>query len=79
MSTQTKSPAAIKTPASTNPGLPAFIKLLIGAGGIYSAFLYYGTLQEDVFHYTAADGKMFKQAWFLQAIGIYFSMTGIHY
>jgi hypothetical protein len=26
-------------------GLPSSIKLLIGAGGIYAAFLYYGTLQ----------------------------------
>lgn len=47
-------------------GLPQPVKLLIGAGGIYAAFLYYGTLQEDVFHYKAADGSGFKAAWFLQ-------------
>ena len=49
--------AAASTTSTTAPKaveLPAFIKLLIGAGGIYAAFLYYGTLQEDVFHYTAA-------------------------
>lgn len=49
--------------------IPKGLKLLIGAGGIYAAFLYYGTLQEDVFHYKAADGSKFKQAWFLQALG----------
>jgi len=49
-------------------GLPSAVKLLIGAGGIYAAFLYYGSLQEDVFRYTAADGTQFKQAWFLQVL-----------
>jgi len=44
------------------------LKLLIGAGGIYGAFLYYGSLQEDVFRYAAADGGQFKQAWFLQVL-----------
>eukprot|EP01035_Chromulina_nebulosa_P010705 gene10705-14366_t len=48
--------------------LPQSLKLIIGAGGIYAAFLYYGTLQEDVFHYVAADGTKFKAAWFLQAL-----------
>ena len=55
--------------------LPSSIKLLIGAGGIYGAFLYYGTLQEDVFHYKAADGSKFKSAWFLQALGNYYSLS----
>ena len=50
--------------------LPQSLKLIIGAGGIYAAFLYYGTLQEDVFHYVAADGTKFKAALFLQALGI---------
>jgi UDP-galactose transporter B1 len=49
-------------------GLPDAAKLLIGAGGIYGAFLYYGSLQEDVFRYVAADGTAFKQAWFLQVL-----------
>lgn len=49
-------------------GLPASAKLLIGAGGIYGAFLYYGSLQEDVFRYVAEDGSSFKQAWFLQVL-----------
>ena len=49
-------------------GLPPAIKLIIGAGGIYGAFLYYGSLQEDVFRYTAEDGTSFKQAWFLQVL-----------
>lgn len=41
--------------------IPSSLKLLFGAGGIYAAFLYYGTLQEDVFHYKAADGLKFKE------------------
>lgn len=49
-------------------GLPSAAKLLIGAGGIYGAFLYYGSLQEDVFRYTAEDGSQFKQAWLLQVL-----------
>ena len=49
-------------------GLPDAVKLLIGAGGIYGAFLYYGSLQEDVFRYVAEDGTSFKQAWFLQVL-----------
>ena len=49
-------------------GIPPAIKLLIGAGGIYGAFLYYGSLQEDVFRYTAEDGTLFTQAWFLQVL-----------
>lgn len=56
------------TPAAAASGLPDAVKLLIGAGGIYSAFLYYGSLQEDVFRYQAADGAGFKQAWFLQVM-----------
>jgi hypothetical protein len=50
--------------------LPQSAKLIIGAGGIYAAFLYYGTLQEDVFHYKADDGSKFKAAWFLQFLGM---------
>lgn len=49
-------------------GLPPAVKLLIGAGGIYGAFLYYGSLQEDVFRYAAQDGTQFKQAWLLQVL-----------
>ena len=46
------------------------LRLLFGAGGIYAAFLYYGTLQEDVFRHesSSGDGSKFRQAWFLQAI-----------
>eukprot|EP00977_Amphora_coffeiformis_P023650 scaffold13889_cov178-Amphora_coffeaeformis.AAC.10 len=54
--------------AAPKAGMPDVVKLLIGAGGIYAAFLYYGSLQEDVFRYQAADGSSFKQAWFLQVL-----------
>lgn len=57
------------SPASTaSDVLPDNVKLLIGAGGIYAAFLYYGSLQEDVFNYKAQDGSKFHQAWFLQVL-----------
>ena len=59
---------ATATMAQESAGLPSAVKLLIGAGGIYAAFLYYGSLQEDVFRYTAEDGTQFKQAWFLQVL-----------
>jgi len=59
---------AATMPEEVKPGLPSSVKLLIGAGGIYGAFLYYGSLQEDVFRYTAEDGSSFKQAWFLQVL-----------
>lgn len=50
-------------------GLPDSAKLLIGAGGIYGAFLYYGSLQEDVFRYVSpTDSSKFTQAWFLQVL-----------
>jgi solute carrier family 35 (UDP-galactose transporter), member B1 len=58
----------MSTTAADTKGLPDGMKLLIGAGGIYAAFLYYGSLQEDVFRFTAADGSHFKQAWFLQVM-----------
>jgi UDP-galactose transporter B1 len=54
--------------ADNKAGLPDSVKLLIGAGGIYAAFLYYGSLQEDVFKYVSPDGTSFKQAWFLQVL-----------
>jgi len=55
--------------SSDKAGFPDSVKLLIGAGGIYAAFLYYGSLQEDVFRYVSpADGSSFKQAWFLQVL-----------
>ena len=50
-------------------GLADSWKLLIGVGGIYSAFIYYGTLQEDVFRYeNAVTREKFTQAWFLQVL-----------
>ena len=57
-----------KNPKTPAVGLPDGVKLLIGAGGIYGAFLYYGSLQEDVFRFVAPDETSFKQAWFLQVL-----------
>lgn len=44
------------------------LQLLIGAGGIYASFLYYGSLQEDVLTYTSPAGEKFKYSWFLQIL-----------
>jgi len=43
-------------------------KIFIGAGGIYTAFIYYGSLQEDVFLYKAEDGRAFTYTWFLTVL-----------
>eukprot|EP00929_Paragymnodinium_shiwhaense_P110058 TRINITY_DN76771_c0_g1_i1.p2 TRINITY_DN76771_c0_g1~~TRINITY_DN76771_c0_g1_i1.p2 ORF type:complete len:327 (+),score=96.44 TRINITY_DN76771_c0_g1_i1:125-1105(+) len=43
-------------------------KLLFGVAGIYASFLYYGSLQEDVLTYKAADGTKFVYSWFLQIL-----------
>lgn len=48
--------------------LSGTLGLVFGAAGIYGAFLYYGSLQEDVFDFQDADGKRFSQVWLLQAI-----------
>lgn len=42
------------------------LKFIFGAGGIWTAYLYYGSLQEDVFRYRGANDEAFTQAWFLQ-------------
>lgn len=60
--------AVVPKMAEPKAATPDSVKLLIGAGGIYAAFLYYGSLQEDVFRYVAEDGSSFKQAWFLQVL-----------
>jgi len=44
------------------------VQLLIGAGGIYASFLYYGSLQEDVLTYKSANGDKFEYAWLLQVM-----------
>ena len=44
------------------------LRLLWGAGGIYAAFLYYGSLMEDVFVFEGVNEERFKYAWFLQSI-----------
>jgi solute carrier family 35 (UDP-galactose transporter), member B1 len=72
-SSNSNSPSKLASSKSGSIGfsdnLPGSVKLLIGAGGIYGAFLYYGSLQEDVFRYVSAtDGSSFKQAWFLQVL-----------
>lgn len=42
------------------------LKFIFGAGGIWTAYLYYGSLQEDVFRYRGSNDEAFTQAWFLQ-------------
>eukprot|EP00746_Dinoflagellata_sp_MGD_P065715 gnl/MRDRNA2_/MRDRNA2_27349_c0_seq1.p1 gnl/MRDRNA2_/MRDRNA2_27349_c0~~gnl/MRDRNA2_/MRDRNA2_27349_c0_seq1.p1 ORF type:complete len:405 (-),score=56.18 gnl/MRDRNA2_/MRDRNA2_27349_c0_seq1:67-1281(-) len=63
-----QAPGTIAQSSQKSAGLPGGLKLLIGAGGIYASFLYYGSLQEDVFQYVAKDGSKFKDVWFLQVL-----------
>lgn len=59
------------TPAPDSPGAARAqaARLLVGAGGIYASFLYYGSLQEDVFRYQSSeDGSKFTMAWYLQVL-----------
>jgi len=42
--------------------------LLFGAAGIYASWLFYGTLQEDVFCYEDASGRKFRQVWLLMVL-----------
>jgi solute carrier family 35 (UDP-galactose transporter), member B1 len=63
--------------------LPDSVKLLIGAGGIYGTFIYYGSLQEDVFRYVSAvDGAMFTQVWLLTVLealaNVVVGLIGMH-
>lgn len=51
---------------SVSSGSP--LKLLIGVGGIYGAFMKYGLLQEAVFKYKSNDGTKFDQVWFLMVL-----------
>ena len=55
-------------PVVSSSTLPEGMKLVIGAGGIYAAFLYYGAMQEEVFSFEGKDGAKFKAAWFLQVL-----------
>jgi len=48
--------------------MAGMLQLMIGAGGIYAAFLYHGSLQEDVLTYKSATGEKFSYSWFLQVL-----------
>lgn len=41
-------------------------ELFIGIAGIYSAYLYYGITQEDLFRWRSTTGDAFTYVWFLQ-------------
>ena len=43
-------------------------RLAFGTIGIYAAFIYYGSLQEDVYAFTSPTGAKFDHAWFLLAL-----------
>ena len=59
--------AAKETAKAEAGGLPKPVKLVIGTAGIYTAFVYYGLLQEDVLTFEA-NGEKFTQGWLLQTI-----------
>lgn len=53
--------------AKNNNSTSEAANLLFGVCGIWGCYLYYGSLQEDVFNYeSSVDGARFKQAWLLQ-------------
>lgn len=54
----------------------SLIKLLFGASGIYSAYLFYGHIQEDLFLYESpTSGEKFRFAWLLQTIESFVIVT----
>ena len=64
-------PSSSSVPSVDSPGgtRAQAARLLFGAGGIYASFLYYGSLQEDVFRYQSTeDGTKFTMAWYLQVL-----------
>jgi len=48
--------------------VPDGVKLLFGTVGIYTAFIYYGLMQEEVLTFQGEGGVKFTQGWFLQTI-----------
>jgi len=50
-------------------------KLLFAVSGIYGTYMYYGSLQEDVFRYETSDGKKFHYAWFLHAFEAFINVV----
>jgi solute carrier family 35 (UDP-galactose transporter), member B1 len=44
------------------------MQLLVGTAGIYSAYLYYGVVQEDLFRYRSISGVGFSYVWSLQVL-----------
>ena len=48
--------------------VPDGAKLLFGTVGIYTAFIYYGLMQEEVLTFQGEGGVKFTQGWFLQTI-----------
>ena len=61
-------PKDVKAVAQGGAKQGSLLQLMLGAGGIYAAYMYYGVLQEDVMGYTAADGTRFQSTWFIQVL-----------
>ena len=82
-------PSAASPVAPSSPTIAASTKqasawhLVVGVLGIYGSFLYYGSLQEDVFRYESPSGQRFQQAWFLQVLeslaNVLFGYLGIFF
>ena len=53
-------------------------ELLIGAGGVYAAFMYYGVLQEEITKkFVGHDGQKFTYTWFIQVTNANVFIVGI--
>ncbi len=55
--------AAVKPSGENKSQSGKALKLIVGVAGIYAAFLYYGTLQEDVFHFVGAGITFIHNRW----------------
>ncbi|GAX13219.1 hypothetical protein FisN_17Hh151 [Fistulifera solaris] len=55
-------------PTKKNSAQHQVPRLLFGAAGIYSAYLYYGHIQEDLFKYRSTDSTSFQSVWLLQSL-----------
>jgi UDP-galactose transporter B1 len=54
-------------PSGTNMHKKSF-QLLFGSLGIYSTYLYYSSIQEDLFRYRDTQGQGFSSVWLLQVL-----------
>jgi UDP-galactose transporter B1 len=65
---ESKSSTLLSTLSSTTKTQRKVFQLVFGSIGIYSTYLYYSVIQEDLFRYRDQNGVGFTSVWFLQVI-----------